>query len=302
MSGPDYVQYFGMVLDALRDMQSSGSPAEVSDWIAKSLEKQGKSVPEGEFPSGAPKFETKIAWARYYLVKGGFLHPMAVSGYGTWRLTQKGFDTKLSDDDAFSLYKELSKKPKSSQQNGSASTEGPADDQESLPGLESWQQTVIKTLTTLPATGFERLCAFIMRESGFEGVTTTKASGDGGIDGIGTLTINGLALISVAFQAKRYKDGKVGSSVVRDFRGSMDGRTQYGFIVTTSSFTQDAKSEARRPGAIPIELIDGQRLCKLMSEKEIGLRPKVITTYEVDETFFDQYMTARDGGSDFFPE
>jgi len=36
----------------------------------------------------------------------------------------------------------------------------------------------------------------------------TKQSGDGGIDGYGTIRIGGLISFNVLFQSKRYKDGK----------------------------------------------------------------------------------------------
>ena len=56
---------------------------------------------------------------------------------------------------------------------------------------------------------FERLCKRLLRESGFKRVAVTKASGDGGIDGIGILQVNSLVSFKVLFQCKRYR-GAVG--------------------------------------------------------------------------------------------
>jgi restriction system protein len=44
-------------------------------------------------------------------------------------------------------------------------------------------------LQSLPAAGFERLSQRLLREAGFEQVTVTGPSGDGGIDGIGILEL-----------------------------------------------------------------------------------------------------------------
>jgi restriction system protein len=50
---------------------------------------------------------------------------------------------------------------------------------------------------------------------------------------------------------------------VRDFRGAMAGRGDKGLLITTGTFTAEAKAEATRDGAPPLDLIDGKRLCDL---------------------------------------
>ena len=72
------------------------------------------------------------------------------------------------------------------------------------------------------------------------------------------------------FQCKRYK-GSVGPSAVRDFRGAMAGRGDKGLLITTGTFTCDARAEAKRDGAPPIDLINGDRLCDLLKEHSIGV-------------------------------
>jgi restriction system protein len=67
---------------------------------------------------------------------------------------------------------------------------------------------------------------------------------------------------------------------VRDFRGAMSGRGDKGLLITTGSFTTDAKGEATRDGAPPVDLIDGERLCDLLKEYELGVRR---TVREVEE-------------------
>ena len=144
-------------------------------------------------------------------------------------------------------------------------------------------------LWSLPAEGFERLSQRLLRESGFTQVTVTGRSRDGGIDGYGTLQVNPLVSFRVLFQCKKY-EGSVLPSHVRDFRGAMTGRTDKGIIITTGTFTAEARREASRDGAPPIELIDGEKLIDMFQELELGLKP--VTTFEIDEKFFDEFRSS----------
>ena len=51
----------------------------------------------------------------------------------------------------------------------------------------------------------------------------------------------------------------------------MSGRGDKLLLITTGTFTADAKSEATRDGAAPIDLIDGERLCDLLKEYKLGV-------------------------------
>lgn len=146
--------------------------------------------------------------------------------------------------------------------------------------------TLLDLLRDLPASGFERLCQRLLREAGFEQVTVTGRSGDGGIDGTGLLEVNPFVSFKVLFQCKRY-GGTVGPSVVRDFRGAMMGRADKGIIMTTGSFSADSKREALRDGVPPIELVDGEKLVALFEKRELGLAPR--TTYDLIPSFFDEF-------------
>ena len=139
---------------------------------------------------------------------------------------------------------------------------------------------LLNKLMELPPNGFERLCQRLLRESGFESVTVTGRSGDGGLDGLGILEVNPLVSFKVLFQCKRYS-GSVTPSQVRDFRGAMMGRADKGIILTTGTFTSEARKEAIRDGVPPIELVDGEKLLDMFEELELGLKPK--TAYDVDE-------------------
>ncbi len=78
-------------------------------------------------------------------------------------------------------------------------------------------------------------------------------------------------------------------SAIRDFRGALQGRADKGIILTTGTFTTDAKREAIRDGATPIELVDGDKLVDMFEELSLGLCPK--KDYELDDKFFDEYRS-----------
>ncbi len=96
-----------------------------------------------------------------------------------------------------------------------------------------------------------------------------------------------LISFQVLFQCKRWK-GSVGSEVVRNFRGAMQGRADKGLVITTGAFTAEARKEATRDGAPAIDLIDGEALCVLLKELRLGVRVETRTVEDVvlDERFF----------------
>lgn len=49
----------------------------------------------------------------------------------------------------------------------------------------------------------------------------------------------------------------------------------------------EARREATRDGAPPIELIDGEKLIDMLEKLELGLRP--VTTFEVERSFFKEF-------------
>ena len=75
---------------------------------------------------------------------------------------------------------------------------------------------------------------------------------------------------------------------VRDFRGAMVGRADKGLLITTGTFTKDARTEAQRDGAPPIDLIDGEALVEKLKELKIGVQVKarVVEEVVIDEVYF----------------
>jgi restriction system protein len=285
--GTKFLRYFGPLLEALRKLGGSGTPDEVVEQIAADMALSDAEQNE-LLPSGGSRFKTNVAWARFYLVREGLLDS---SKRGVWSLTERGRGTKLSIDQAAEVFSKWVKVFDAQRKTRAPSDEPIAEQVAEASGTPSkdYRAETLELLLSLPPAGFERLSQRLLREAGFTQVTVTGQSGDGGIDGYGTLQINQLVTFKVLFQCKRYTKS-VSPSQVRDFRGAMGGRADKGIIITTGTFTAEARREATRDGVPPIELIDGEKLLDMLENLELGLKP--VTTYELDRTFFAEFSEA----------
>ena len=282
--GPEFTRFFPAIVRALREM---GGSATTSEAIDRSIELLGISEEDQnvELASGASRVRNQAQWARLYLARGGILDS---SRRGVWQLTESGSTIDADSYEWRDLFRKVQRKFAEERRNrDDDEAESPEDVDSEIPNVD-YRTQVLQIVRSIAPAGFERLCQRLLRESGFETVTVTGKSGDGGIDGIGTLQINPFVSFNVLFQCKRYS-GSVSPSQIRDFRGAMQGRADKGLIITTGTFTVEAKREARRDGAPPIELVDGDELIRLFETLELGLIAR--TTYDVDESFFSQYAT-----------
>jgi len=124
------------------------------------------------------------------------------------------------------------------------------------------------TLLQMIPVDFEQLIGKLLTKFGFEQVDVTKASGDGGIDVRGTLVVGDVIRTNMAVQVKRWKNN-IQSPTVQQLRGSLTTHEQ-GLIITTSDFSQGARQEAKKVGAVPIALMSGEQLVELLIEHGIG--------------------------------
>jgi restriction system protein len=277
---PQFLKFFIPIVEALKDLGGSGTASEVIDLA---IDKLGISEKEQQetIKHGESRVRNQAQWARLYLAKSGYI---SASGRGVWTLTKKSVDEPLTEDKAMAIIREQRKIYRLSKQS-SKKVLPDKEDVEDQPNLFQ-DEGLLTVLLKLPPEGFERVCQRLLREAGFQEVKVTGKSSDGGIDGYGILEVNPFVSFNVLFQSKRYK-GAVSASQVRDFRGAMQGRADKGIIITTGSFTSDAKKEARRDGAPPIELVDGEKLVEMFEKLSLGVIPK--TVYHVDDEFFNEF-------------
>ncbi len=131
------------------------------------------------------------------------------------------------------------------------------------------REQMLARLKTMPPAEFEDLIGKLLGEIGFEEITQTSYSGDGGIDVRGTMVVGGVIRTSMAVQAKRWKPN-VQAPVVQQVRGSL-GTHEQGLIITTSDFSAGARAEASRANTVPVALMNGEHLVALLVEHGIGV-------------------------------
>lgn len=286
--GPRFVRYFEPILLALQHLGGSARPAEATDQVAVDLKVTDAERAEPN-QNGQSRFDNAVAWARFYLARAGYID---ATKRGVWRLTDKGREQRtLSHAGALAIFKSVQggiARTRGQEQKPHADAPGLLPDESASAGpyAGTHRDEVLAILQSLPPEGFERFCQELLRESDFQEVTVTGRSGDGGIDGLGVLQVNRLVSFKVVFQCKRYK-GTVGAPQVRDFRGAMMGRADKGIILTTGTFSTEAKKEALRDGTPPIELVDGEKVVRMMEELELGLTP--VQSFTVNRSFFDDF-------------
>jgi restriction system protein len=260
----------------------SGKPKEVIEQIAKN-----NSIPDKQreevMKSGILRFDNQVAWARQYLTWEGLLDD---SKRGIWTLSQKGLITRLDEKKSREIFIKWVEIHQKTRKEKIVSEKVKQEEVEPEQMEHEIAPSLLEVLQSLSPIGFEHICKRLLREHGFESVYVTQASHDGGIDGYGTLELNPFVSIKVLFQCKRYK-GTVSRAQVGDFRNAMIGRAEKGIILTTGTFSEDAKREASRDGAPPIELIDGKKLVELFERVELGVKPKIV--FEVEYSFFEQF-------------
>jgi restriction system protein len=280
-------------IEALRDLGGSATIKEIVQEVVReegfTEEQQAIKRRPGDHLS---MIEYRLAWARNGLKLAGFIEN---SARGVWALTDAGRDVPSADDLLERVKRWRADYNRAYQEKKRLETEpagSPADDlDETLDEViePDWRDTLLDRLLQMSPSAFERLAQRVLREAGFRDVQVLGRSGDGGIDGVGTLRVS-LISFPIYFQCKRYRDS-VGSGAVRDFRGAMAGRGEKGLLITTGSFTREAQNEANRDGAPPIELVTGQDLADLLKQFEPGVlaTERIIEDITVQPEFFNQF-------------
>ena len=278
---PTHEAFMWPMIERLKAHGRSMSNAEMLEDVAQhmGLSEEVLAVRVGKFNELA--VAQRLGFARSWLKLAGVVDN---SQRGVWTLTPSGAVVSASElaENIRLVQRNYSRKVREARD---ASPEAGAVTGEEASG--DWKDQLMTLLLALDPAAFERLCQRMLREFGFIKVEVTGKSGDGGIDGTGVLRVN-LLSFHVLFQCKRYS-GSVGSGAVRDFRGAMVGRTDKGLIITTGTFTADARREATRDGAPAIDLVDGDALCDLLKDRGLGVTVRMVEEVTVNEAAFADF-------------
>jgi restriction system protein len=265
-------------------------------------------------PSGrVTVLQSRTHWARTYLSKAGLLtspkrNLHVITDRGRAVLAQK---PPVIDNAFLSQFEDFEAWRARAASGTGASTEGestPAG-QEGSPSFGSGQtpedameaadkvlraalaDELLALLLDMSPQRFERVILDLLAAMGFgRGDLTnghmTKATGDGGIDGV--IHEDALGLDAVYVQAKRYApENKISRPDIQRFVGSLTGEgATKGVFVTTSGFSREARDYVSRVQH-RIVLIDGQRFAHLLIQHGVGVRVRATYTIQtVDEDYF----------------
>jgi restriction system protein len=227
----------------------------------------------------------RIDWARSYCKLGGALESPR---RGLFLLTPLGREIlQLSDDAAGARLAELDRDVRATRRrntNTATDTDGFIEDEGEERTAAALNEQLLRRLHTLTPDAFEEFCLYVLRSFGLE-LTRVGGTGDEGIDGIGTAPLSGVLTATVAVQAKRFDPAghPVGRDQVALFQRDAAAKgAERAVFITLARFTEAARRAARQ--ATPtVDLIDGERLCELMLENQIGV------VLGVDEDWFTRF-------------
>lgn len=281
-----------VVVEALKGLGGSASIQELDERVVElegiSEEEQSLMMPNGQYR----RLNYYLSWARTYLKRGNALEN---SLRGVWTLTDEGekittvAQTREIQKQVNAEERERARLKRLAVRGKNATPQAAPLAMELQPDIgatvgDDWRSELQIALLDIAPDAFERLAQRLLREAGFVKVEVRGKTGDGGIDGVGVLRVN-LVSFQVYFQCKRWK-GSVGAKDIRDFRGALQGRADKGLFITTGNFTSQASEEATRDGAIAIDLIDGERLCDLLKQYELGVKTETVEKVTVSADWF----------------
>jgi len=196
---PTFDALMNPLLDALFELGGSGSIDEIYDKVLmlENIDEKIASVPHNPEKSNQTEVAYRLAWARTYLKKYGFLEN---SSRGVWALTKTAKAKKHVLPKAVIKKVRGADKVKKRQKKTKIKTEQIELDNNDTPEAQEWREELYQVLTNeISSDAFERLTQRLLRESGFVQVEVTGRTGDGGIDGKGIARIHGFMSFHVFF-------------------------------------------------------------------------------------------------------
>lgn len=281
---PTHEELFNPTLKALKRLGRSASIEELTRAVIEDLRPPPEVIQRPHGRGSRTELEYRLAWARTYLKKYGLLDN---SERGVWSLTPKGVDTPVVEPKRVAQFVLSLRKAEPAQRkkrDKATDLEEVVEVEDATDETASWRTELLETLLKMSPPSFERLAQRLLRESGFIEVDVTGRSGDGGIDGRGVVRVAGLISFNVVFQCKRHRDN-VGPGLVREFRGAMVGKADKGLFITAGGFTREARIEATRDGAPPIDLIDGNQLVEKLRELKLGVITRTVEVVDIHKAW-----------------
>lgn len=110
-----FLRWFAPLIQALRDLGGSGTPAEARAKIIENEQLSEDEINQTRGKNNVNKFENEVAFARNYLVNAGYIDK---SVYGIWTLTEAGKSVDMTSEMASDIFKNvLSSSPTKKEKN-----------------------------------------------------------------------------------------------------------------------------------------------------------------------------------------
>lgn len=200
----------------------------------------------------------RLAWARTFLKNFGAIEN---SARRVWSININF--SQIQTIDGMKVYKNKNLKQVSE---NSFPLQNSLDMEDDAPEeIRTWRQRLHDVLLKNESICIRTFNTKIIKRTGILSSWSYKKSGDGGIDGTGTLKINDIVTFNIAFQCKRYQ-GSVGVPEIRNFRGSLTTDIEKAVFITTGNFSKAAIEEASTAGKQKIDLMDGETLISKIAE------------------------------------
>ena len=103
-SNAAFLRWMKPVLTALKELGGQGKPQEVRSVIAKNEHLTEDELTETRGKNNVNRFENEVAFARNYLVTGGYLDK---SVHGLWKMTDSGWNVDMTDELASDIFKQV---------------------------------------------------------------------------------------------------------------------------------------------------------------------------------------------------
>lgn len=169
---PTFDALMNPLLNALIALGGSGSIDEIYEKVLEleKIDDEVSSIPHSPEKSNLTEVAYRLAWARTYLKKYGFLEN---SSRGVWALTKLAKEKKqVSSQDVVKTVREVDKR--AAKPNKKAKNEQIELEEIDAPETQGWREELYRVLTKeVTADAFERLTQRLLRESGFVQVEVT---------------------------------------------------------------------------------------------------------------------------------
>ena len=99
-----FLRWFAPLIQALRDLGGSGTPAEVRAKIIENEQLSEDEINQTRGKNNVNKFENEVAFARNNLVNAGYIDK---SVYGIWTLTEAGKSVDMTSEMASDIFKNV---------------------------------------------------------------------------------------------------------------------------------------------------------------------------------------------------